>query len=98
MLTPRYRQTMGRESNPYRSPEATEPARRRRGGRRYRSLVGWGLFFGGLVLITVSHAAFVAWRGSLLGQVVVAALDLTAIGMLAVSVWMAIGEQLRRMR
>jgi hypothetical protein len=51
-----------------------------------------------LVLITVSHAAFVAWRGSRLGQVVVAAMDLTAIGMLALSVWMAIAEQLRRIR
>jgi hypothetical protein len=86
------------ESNPYRSPETTDPAPRRRGGRRYRSLVGWGLFFGGLVLINVSQVAFVEWRGSRLGQVVVGALDLTAIAMLATSAWIAISEQLRRMR
>ena len=98
MLTPRYRKTMERESNPYRSPDATDPAPRQQGGRRYRSLIGWGLFVGGLVLINASQLAFVAWRGSRLGQVVVAAMDLTAIGMLALSLWMAIGGQLRRMR
>jgi hypothetical protein len=86
------------ESNPYRSPEATDPARRQQGGRRYRSLVGWGLFLGGLVLINASQLAFVAWRGSRLGHVVVAAMDLTGIGMLALSVWIAIGQQLSRMR
>lgn len=86
------------ESNPYRSPNATDPARRRRGGWRHRSLVGWGLFWGGLLLIILSEAASVGWRASRIGEVIAWLPYLIGLGMLAASAWIAISGQLRRMR
>jgi len=88
---------MESEPNPYRSPIATDTGGRQpRSGPR-RSVVGWVLFFGGMAVLIGSDSLFVAWRGSRVGDIVVAVLDVAGIGMLAVSVWMAISGQLRRM-
>ncbi len=65
---------------------------------RCRGRWGWCLFFGGCAAGVVSDALYHRRPNSGLVDFATAALALAGIVMVAVSVWMAIGSQLRRMR
>jgi hypothetical protein len=64
--------------------------------RRFRLHIGWLLFVGGFIALTVSDALYTPARQSQLAACLAFACGTAGIAMVGISVWMAVGAQLRR--